>query len=507
MHLVSEHTESIGTHPAEQPSESSPHPAETPAPNRAPNQPPNQPPNQSASQSRRTLANEAAQRAQNEDRVELVLSPEAAAAMFPRQFPGSFRMQMGWMAAFLPIVNFLIVWPALAVASGVQWIVRGGVGAWHADLPEWMASGISSAASNINANLQAIDAVLLLPALLSLPFAVLLLGGTCVLAVPTSHQVVLARFGKIVKTLKTPGVKFKFPAGLHSIHSVVLTRRRHITEHLHAITRDQNPVTLPVTIEYQIINAGLYVQAEDAIAQMQSRVQRGVRSVANRMKRDELYSGKERIRNAVLYGSADAPDAGRHAVAQDPRAWGWKERRRAQDARSPREPSVAMAVETEYGIRVIDIRVSEPQLHEEIENAMAERQRLIFEGTARTEVQRLTGIGEASRLQKVAEEIKDIATKHNIAFETVAQLYASGLHYEAVREAARNQATTVFTEGEPLHQLMAMTTKRNGARAQAKKEKEGRYSLGESGSDTGGNAAAGARKISELKPVTNTDAA
>jgi len=93
----------------------------------------------------------------------------------------------------------------------------------------------------------------------------MVVGGGFTLAALTSSiytvkqrtEALITQFGKHVKTVKEPGLKFKIPF-IQKVEAVVSTEEIQVTEPLTTKTKDDLFVDLPIAIHFEVSNSAVY---------------------------------------------------------------------------------------------------------------------------------------------------------------------------------------------------------------------------------------------------------
>jgi regulator of protease activity HflC (stomatin/prohibitin superfamily) len=210
-------------------------------------------------------------------------------------------------------------------------------------------------------------------------------ASSMVMFVKEKQDVLIESFGKYVKTVKTPGLKFKLPWPFQTVANRISTAMIESKEELQTKTKDDIFVTLPIKMHLEVEDSKKYnYESNDPERQVMSRIAATVKQLSSNMDFAELYQARETISDSV-----------REKVGEE--------------------------LNTLYGVKMIDVIVDEPHAPAEIQasynnvkasernmlatknNAEARKIETIANAEAHKESLRLNGEGIAAQRKAIFE--------------------------------------------------------------------------------------------------------
>ncbi|MDP7142410.1 MAG: SPFH domain-containing protein [Alphaproteobacteria bacterium] len=124
---------------------------------------------------------------------------------------------------------------------------------------------------------------------------------TCFFTVPQRKQALITFFGRHVRTEINPGLRLKLPWPFHIVTVKIPTDLRQVADTLDTKTRDNLFVSLPITIQYEIVDTGrFYFDTDVPIDQMSKIVSASVRKYTSGKDFQELYDERDEISEGVI---------------------------------------------------------------------------------------------------------------------------------------------------------------------------------------------------------------
>ncbi len=124
---------------------------------------------------------------------------------------------------------------------------------------------------------------------------------TCLFVVPQRKEALITSFGKHVRTTVNPGLSLKWPWPFNIVTAKIPTDLRQVTDKLDTKTKDNLFVGLPITIQYEIYNTGVfYFDTFEPIDQMNKIVSASVRKYTSAKEFQDLYDERDEISEAVI---------------------------------------------------------------------------------------------------------------------------------------------------------------------------------------------------------------
>lgn len=252
------------------------------------------------------------------------------------------------------------------------------------------------------------------------------IGGTAwlssmIMNVKEKQEVLVESFGKYVKSIKTPGLKFKAPWPFQNVAQRVSLALEERKEDLQTKTKDNIFVTLPIKMHLQVMDTQkFHYDSENPMQQVMSRVAATVKQLTSNMEFSELYQARETI-----------SDLAREKVGKE--------------------------IEQLYGVKLIDVIVDEPHAPADLQAkynnvkgsemerqtmlnmAEAEKKRMILEAEGRKEAQRLDGEGIAAQraaiFENYATQFNNLA-KSGLTEDMAHQIITLAMQNDTIRDAA-----------------------------------------------------------------------
>jgi len=277
-----------------------------------------------------------------------------------------------------------------------------------------------------------------------------LLGGAAITAISSmimnvreKQDVIIESFGRYVKTVKEPGLRFKAPWPFQSVAERVPTALMEFKEDLATKTKDNIFVTVPIKMHLEVNDSKkFHYESSDPLKQVMSRVAATVKQLTSTMDFDELYQARQTISDQV-------------------------------------RDNVGKEIETLYGMKLVDVIVDEPHAPEDLQrkynnvkgsqmelqtklnNAEAEKKRMILEAEGRKEAQRLDGEGIAAQrsaiFENYAQQFNKLA-KEGLTQDMAHQVITLAMQNDTVRDAAKggNVIITNVSANDVLSQMQAL---------------------------------------------------
>jgi regulator of protease activity HflC (stomatin/prohibitin superfamily) len=257
-------------------------------------------------------------------------------------------------------------------------------------------------------------------------------GSSMIMNVKEKQEVLIESFGKYVKTIKSPGLRFKLPWPFQRVAEKVPTALMEFKEDLATKTKDNIFVTVPIKMHLQVEDSKkFHYESNDPLKQVMSRVAATVKQETSNMDFAELYQSRQTISNKV-------------------------------------RENVGKEVEDLYGMKLIDVIVDEPHAPQDLQQkynnvkgsemerqtmlnmAEAEKKRMILEAEGRKEAQRLDGEGIAAQrsaiFENYAQQFNKLA-KEGLTEEMAHQIITLAMQNDTIRDAAKG-GNVIITSGD-----------------------------------------------------------
>ncbi|MBI1215286.1 MAG: hypothetical protein GC185_05635 [Alphaproteobacteria bacterium] len=267
------------------------------------------------------------------------------------------------------------------------------------------------------------------------------------------EDVLIQRFGKYVRTLKTPGIHIILP--WENERKRIPMGLRQIEDTLNTKTKDDIFVDIPIKMHLQVVDSRKYFydSTTPPDEQVIARVNATVKQLVSDMDFTDLYKTREQI---------------------------------SMEARE----KVGKEIEELYGMRLVDVIVDQPKADAKavasfssvkesernkqttINNAEADKRRTIADAEARKEALRLHGEGIAEQrnaiFQNYAEQFNKLADK-GMSPEMAHEIILLAMALDTTRDAAEkgNVILTTTNPNELLSQVQALGKTLNKQRAAA----------------------------------------
>lgn len=264
----------------------------------------------------------------------------------------------------------------------------------------------------------------------------LLAGGimalSTVMIVKEKQDVIIQSFGKYVKTVNKPGLKFKLPWPFQNVDSRIPTAKIESKEALKTKTKDDIFVELPIKMHMEVEDSQKFrYEAKDPLQQAMSRIAATVKQQASQMEFADLFSSREEISANV-----------REKVGEE--------------------------LKNLYGIRLVDVIVDEPQAPKEIQDSYnqvktSQRQRMaaeneaeakkiltIADAQARREALKLDGEGIAAQraaiFKNYSDQFNELA-KNGMTHDQAHEVIMSAMANDTIRDAAKHGNVILSSTG------------------------------------------------------------
>lgn len=192
----------------------------------------------------------------------------------------------------------------------------------------------------------------------------LILGAwlfTTIVITPQQHIKMIESFGRYSGT-RSPGLSFKMPFPFQTASRPFSLQTRQITDLVQVKSSDNVFVKIPVNVQFKVIPSrakDAYYELENPAAQMKSYIIAEIRSIASQMEFEKLYDDKEDLSNTL-------------------------------------KAQIGPKME-EYGYKIVDILVDDPQPTDDIVRAFNDVT------ASKRAKEAAAGYGEAERVRRVAE--------------------------------------------------------------------------------------------------------
>lgn len=124
---------------------------------------------------------------------------------------------------------------------------------------------------------------------------------TCLFTVPQRREALITFFGRHVRTEINPGLRVKWPWPFNIVAARIPTDLRQVNEMLDTKTIDDLFVSLPITIQYEITDTGVfYFDTNEPVKQMSIIVSASVRKYTSAKEFQDLYNERDEISQAVI---------------------------------------------------------------------------------------------------------------------------------------------------------------------------------------------------------------
>lgn len=235
---------------------------------------------------------------------------------------------------------------------------------------------------------------------------------TCIYTVPQRREALITSFGKYVRTQYKAGLHLKYPWPFNLVAARIPTDLRQVTEMLDTKTKDNLFVSLPITIQYEIVDtARYYFDTDVPVHQMSKIVSASVRKYTSGKDFQELYDERDEISEAVIQD-----------VKTQIMEYGINIRRIVVD-----EPTVPQDVQDAYN----HVRASERQKDAAQNEAAADYIRRVKAAEADKERNILIGQGVAGFRKSIAEGYASI--RNELILQGVDPIAADHFMEEAMR--------------------------------------------------------------------------
>lgn len=257
-------------------------------------------------------------------------------------------------------------------------------------------------------------------------------GSSMIMNVKEKQEVLLESFGKYVKTVKEPGLRFKLPWPFQTVAEKVPTSLMEMKEDLATKTKDNIFVTVPIKMHLQVEDSKkFHYDSDNPLKQVMSRVAATVKQLTSNMDFAELYQARQTISDQV-------------------------------------RENVGKEIEQLYGMKLVDVIVDEPHAPEDLQRkynnvkgsemerqtmlnmAEAEKKRMILEAEGRKEAQRLDGEGIAAQrsaiFENYAQQFNKLA-KEGLTQEMAHQVITLAMQNDTIRDAA-SKGNVIITNGD-----------------------------------------------------------
>lgn len=247
------------------------------------------------------------------------------------------------------------------------------------------------------------------------------------------QEVIIESFGRYVKTVQEPGLKFKWPWPFQTVARRVPTNMLQDHADLSTKTKDDIFVTIPVKVHMQISDTKKFsYSSRDPFEQVRSRVTAVMKQLTSGMEFAELYQARETLSVHM-------------------------------------QEKIGKEIEEMYGIKIVDVIVDEPQAPQEIQvaynnvkasereatakinRAKADKEAAILQAEGRKEELRLDGEGVAEQRSAIfrnyAEQFNALASK-GLTPEMAQQTILLAMANDTVRDAAKN-GNVILTTNNP----------------------------------------------------------
>ena len=267
---------------------------------------------------------------------------------------------------------------------------------------------------------------------------VLLILKSMVMFIPQQEAAVTEIFGRYADT-KHAGLRFKWPWPISQERTRpgqrISLRLIELRETVSVKTRDNAFVTFPVAVQYRVKSDKVkeaFYELEDPAAQISSFVLNVVRTEAARMQLDDLYTNKQ-----------DVEDAVRKELAERMSGFGFDIANVLVD-----EPQPSEEVRRAFNRVIAAQREKEAALNE----AEAERVRLVGVAQAEKESKRLQGEGIAAQRLAIAEGYHDAMQKLKEGMPGVSEAEILAMlmmtnHWDTIRDAAHHPSNVILMNG------------------------------------------------------------
>lgn len=267
--------------------------------------------------------------------------------------------------------------------------------------------------------------------------------GSMVMFVKEKQEVILESFGKYVKTVNAPGLRFKLPWPLQNVADRIPTALVEMKEDLQTKTKDDIFVSVPIKMHLQVTDSRkFHYESDDPLRQVMTRIAATVKQLTSQMDFAELYQSRETISEQV-------------------------------------REKVGKEVSSLYGMDLVDVIVDEPHAPSEIQasynnvkasernmlatknNAEASKIQIIAEAEARKEAQRLDGEGIAAQRSAIFENYAmqfNKLAKEGLTQDMAHQVITLAMQNDTVRDAAAkgNVIITTTNAADILAQMQAL---------------------------------------------------
>lgn len=256
---------------------------------------------------------------------------------------------------------------------------------------------------------------------------------TTIVITPQHHVRMIETFGKY-STVKRAGLSLKLPFPFQTASRPFSLQTRQIVDSIQVKSSNNVFVKMPVNVQFRVIPDQVkeaYYELEDPEGQMRAYIVSEIRSISSKMSFQDLYDDKEQLSNLL-------------------------------------QKNIIQKMH-DYGYRIIDVLVDDPQPSEDIIRAyndvtVSERSKEAAIGYAETDrirrVAEAEATGEAQRIsaeatvlaRKIMAEGNAEAIKKSVEGTSLGQEYGHHLvemsiNAESIRDAARHGGRTVVVTG------------------------------------------------------------
>ncbi len=266
-------------------------------------------------------------------------------------------------------------------------------------------------------------------------FLIFLYLLTMLYMVRQRHEALITSFGKHTFTQHKPGLKVKWPWPFNVVEASVPTSLQQITERLETKTKDDLFVSLPITIQFEIIDtARFYFDNQEPLEQIRKLVSAEVRKYTSGKEFQDLYYEREEISEGVI-----------KAVMVHIDDYGVTLRRIIID-----EPVAPASVEQAFN----QVRASERLKDAAKNEAAADYIRRVKAAEADKERNILIGEGVAGFRKKIAEgyaELRNLMVAQGLDHTEADRFMRDAMHLDTLRDIGDKGNMVIVTEAGSDH--------------------------------------------------------